>query len=450
MKRLVDHHLRQWKDDAYRKPLLLRGARQVGKTYAVRELGKQYDEFVEINLEKMPHLQNIFEKDLDPVRILRDIMIQIDKQITPGKTLLFFDEIQAAPKAVIALRYFYENMPELHVIAAGSLLDFAIAQVGIPVGRVQSLYIYPLSFMEFLVALKQNRVIEEILKHELNQEMSDFIHNHILTFLGEYLALGGMPEVVRCWQSIKNPLKCAEIHSSLIDTYKNDFGKYAKNHQIKYLDLIFNAVPRQLGTKFKYSDVEGGFRKRELSPALDLLQTAGLAHKVYRSACQGFPFGAQVDPFDYKVLFLDIGLSQAILKLKLADWFLSPLIELVNKGSLVEAFVGQEMLTYSNPHIMNDLYYWRKMEPSSQAEVDYVLQEGEHIIPVEVKGGHGKTLKSMHAFLESHRKSPYGIRFSTHNYSEYDRIHSYPLYAIIKATTSRDDAVRRALESLIA
>ncbi len=448
MKRLIDHYLHEWKTSSHRKSLLLRGARQVGKTYAVRELGKHYEDFVEINLEQMPNLVEVFDKNLDPVRILRDIMIQIRKEIIPGKTLLFIDEIQMAPKAVIALRYFYEEMHDLHVIAAGSLLDFAIAQVGVPVGRVQSLYMHPLSFMEFLAALGSTLIIEEILRHDLDEEISEVIHNHILSMLGEYLALGGMPEVVRCWQNIKNPLKCTDIHSSIIDTYKQDFGKYAKRHQVKYLDLIFDAIPRQLGEKFKYSAVEGEFKKRELAPALDLLDTAGLAHKVYSSSSQGFPLGAQTNPFDYKVIFLDVGLAEAVLKLNLAEWFLNPVKEFVNKGALTESFVGQELMAYSNPQRKSDLYYWHKERPS-QAEVDYVLQKGEQIVPVEVKAGHGRTLMSLHKFLETHDKATYGVRFSTQNYSIYQKIHSYPLYAIVKAVTSVDDEIRRAIESLI-
>lgn len=448
MKRLIEWYLKEWKDDAYRMPLLLRGARQVGKTYVVRQFGKSFPHFIEVNFETQPKLKNIFEKDLVAERILQDLSLELEKEIIPGKTLLFFDEIQAAPNAIIALRYFYESIPELHIIAAGSLLDFEIAEVGIPVGRVQLLYMFPLSFMEFLLAMGRNLLVKEILDHEINKEMSVVVHDTLLDLVAQYMALGGMPRIVSCWQTIKKARTCASIHSSIIGTYQQDFDKYAKKKQIKYIEKVFDAIPRQLGEKFKYGSIEGEFRKRELAPALDLLETAGLAHKVYRSSCQGFPFGAQVDPLDYKVLFLDVGLSQASLKFNIKNWFLSPHTELVNKGGLVEAFVGQEILAYSNPSIKNDLYYWRKEKPS-QAEIDYVLQENEHIIPIEVKGGHGKTLKSMHAFLESHVQAPYGIRFSTHNYSLYDKIHSYPLYAISRVLTLADDEMRSALELLL-
>ncbi len=447
MKRTIDYYLRQWKDDAYRMPLLLRGARQVGKTYAVRQLGKLFPQFIEINFEAQPTLKSIFEKDLLAERILRDLSLELDKEIVPGKTLLFFDEIQAAPNAIIALRYFYETMPKLHIIAAGSLLDFTSAQVGIPVGRVELLYMFPLSFMEFLAAIDRNLLLREILTHTINKEISETVHNTMLELVGQYMALGGMPRIVECWQQLKKPRKCASLHSSIIHTYRQDFDKYAKKKQIKYIEKVFESIPRQLGEKFKYSQIEGEFRKRELSPALDLLETAALAHKVYQSSCQGFPFGSQIDPFDYKVIFLDVGLSQASLKFNIASWFLNPLSQLINKGGLVEAFIGQEILAYSDPQVKNDLYYWHKERPS-QAEIDYVLQAGEYIIPIEVKGGRGKTLKSMHSFLETHSQAPYGIRFSAHNYSLYEKIHSYPLYAVSKVLTLADEEMRNALEEL--
>ena len=180
MKRIIDSYLLSWKHDAHRQPLLLRGARQVGKTFAVRELGNTYPEFVEINLESMRRAHAAFDKDLEPAAILSDLSMIIKKTIDPSKTLLFIDEIQAKPEALTALRYFYEKMPELHIIAAGSLLDFAIEQVGIPVGRVQSLYLYPLSFIEFLAALEEHQIIEAILAHDAAQEISTIVHERAL------------------------------------------------------------------------------------------------------------------------------------------------------------------------------------------------------------------------------------------------------------------------------
>ncbi len=290
MRRIVDHYLNHWMKGPRRKPLLLRGARQVGKTYAARHLGTKFASFVEINLELNLQARTVFAKDLDPHRIIRDLSIVAGQKIIPGKTLLFLDEIQVYPNILTALRYLYEMIPELHVIAAGSLLDFAIEQVGIPVGRVESLYIYPVSFIEFLA--QTPLLLQEVIDMD-KHALSEVAHNKLLEILGYYLAIGGMPEVVHAWFQTNDPLIIDRIHHQLIDTYKQDFAKYAKKHQVKYVDTVFRAIPQQLGNKFKYARIEGEFRKRELAPALDLLDTAGVAHKIFSSSGQGIPLGAQ-------------------------------------------------------------------------------------------------------------------------------------------------------------
>lgn len=441
MKRFIEAELKGWKNASYRKPLLLRGARQVGKTYVVQQFGKQFFSFVEINCESQPDVRLIFEKDLDAQRIMRDLSLFTKKQIIPGQTLLFIDEIQTTPNAITALRYFYEQIPELHVIAAGSLLDFAIEQIGIPVGRVESLYLYPMSFLEFLLAMENDILVQEILSHPVDKPMSEPVHNKIFSLLGEYIAIGGMPGVVECWLETKDATRCFALHHALIDTYRQDFGKYAKKFQIKYVDLVFKTIPQQLGRKFKYSNIEGDYRKRELSPSLDLLVTAGVAHIVLQSSGQGIPLWAHVDPQCYKAIFLDIALSQALLGLDLEAWFLNPMQQFVNKGEIIEAFVGQELLAYANPHAKSQLFYWQRNAPSSSAEVDYLMQSGENIIPIEVKGGTGTTLKSLHLFLESHPQTPFGIRFSTQNYSKHDNLQSFPLYAVAAITNLFKKAV---------
>ena len=448
MKRLIDHYLLEWKDSHYRKPLLLRGARQVGKTYAIRQLGKTYKSFVEVNFEITTPAKDIFEYDLEPERIIRDLSLLIKEQIIPGKTLLFFDEIQDSPRVLTALRYFYEKMPELHVVAAGSLLDFTIQSVGIPVGRVQSLYMYPLSFFEFLCACGYEIVAQEILRGNFNAPLSDVIHHQLLKLFGEYCAIGGMPEAVMLWKKTKNPLLCFEVHHTLIDTYRQDFGKYAEKFQIKYLTTLFNAIPRFLGTRFKYSAIEGEYRKRELAPCLDLLVTAGVVHSVTRSAGNGVPLGAEVDFENFKLIFIDAALGQSLLGLDLGSWFLTPHQEFVNKGAVIEAIIGQELLAYAHPSHRSLLFYWARNAPGSEAEIDYLITEQNKVVPVEVKSGAGSTLKSMHMFLESHKNSPYGLRFSTQNYSVHEKIHSYPLYAV--ATVAKDHGQdRKAYESLL-
>jgi uncharacterized protein len=448
MKRLIDHFLLQWKHSDWRQPLLLRGARQVGKTYSVRQLGATYSNFVEINLEDESEAATIFEGDFDPIKICTKLSSISGQPIIPGKTLLFLDEIQAVPRAITALRYFYEKMPELHVIAAGSLIDFAIHQVGVPVGRIQFMYMYPLSFIEFLMATGHTMLTQDIIKHSPEEEFFGGAHNKLLELLGIYLAFGGMPAVLYRWTQTNDPIGCAEVHNHLLAAYRQDFEKYARTKQVKYVELVFRHVPIQLGRKFKYSAVDGDYRKRELAPALDLLATAGVVHRVYHSAGQGIPLGAQINPQDYKFIFLDVGLAQAELKLNIAQWLLNPEKEIVNKGSLVEAFVGQELLAYSQLTNNEELFYWHK-EASSPAEIDYLIQINYKVVPVEVKAGLGRTLKSMQTFLASHAKSTYGIRFSSQNYSVHNNIHSYPLYAIAKVMSDDNPNIRGAINKLM-
>ncbi len=448
MKRLVDHFLIEWKNRAERKPLLLRGARQVGKTHAVRMLGKKFDFFLEINLESNQLARKIIEKDLDVDRIMFQLSEFLEQPIVPGKTLLFFDEIQNVPQALIALRYFYEKVPALHVIAAGSLLDFAIEQVGVPVGRVSTLYMYPLSFLEFLVALGHETWAKSILDLSLIDAMNEAVHEKLVNLVGVYLAIGGMPAAINQWIRTRGSRDVKIIHSELIYAYEQDFGKYAKKHQIKYLNLLFLKAIEQLAQKFMYARI-GEYQKRELAPALELLEKAGLIYKVMYSAGQGIPLGAQADSNIFKIVFLDVGLSQALLKLDIIPWFIEPLNALVNKGQIVEAFVAQELLAYSDPIHKESLFYWNRENRSSEAEVDYLIQLKEQVVPVGVKAGINKRIKSMHIFLETHVQSDYGIRFWPGGAAIEKNIYSYPLYAIIRPLVQDNPYLYQVARSLL-
>lgn len=435
MKRFIDKDLDTWAKEENRKPLLVRGARQVGKTYAVRQLGKKYENFIEINFELFPEYKNLFQQNLDPKRIIKELSYKLAKEIIPKETLLFFDEIQAEPKALLSLRYFFEEIPDLPVIAAGSLLDFAIEEVGIPVGRVMSLYVYPCTFLEFLSALDKAILIDAILDHDIKEPINESLHTQLLELFGEYLAIGGMPEAIVSWKRKREPLACSVIQHSIIDSYRQDFNKYAKNFQIKYVSALFDSIPRLLGKKFMYTAVEGDYRARELIPGLDLLETAGIIRRIYHTAAHHVPLGSEANFKHFKVLFLDCALAQALLGLSMNEWLHNPLQNLSNKGPLVEAAIGQELLGYSYPHIRQQIYYWQRQEKSSQAEVDYVLHQ-DSIIPIEVKGGQSSRLLSLHSFIESHPNSPYGVRFSVKNYGNHDVIRSYPIYAVAAAFKS--------------
>lgn len=443
MKRIIDWHLDAWKNSPKRKPLLLRGARQIGKTYAVRQLGKNFESFVEINFELIPEAKNIFEKDLQPDRILLELSLLSQKDIEPGKTLLFLDEVQAAHKSILALRYFYELKPDLHVVAAGSLLDFAIEEIGMPVGRVSSLYVYPLSFMEFLAATNHSKFIKTILAET---ELSDALHGNLLNLLAQYLVIGGMPEAVKAWVETKDPRASYESQNSLIDTYRQDFAKYAKKHQIPYLEVFLEQIHYFIGKQFKYSAIHGEYKKRELAPCLQLLKKANVVHQITHTSGHGLPLGAEANLDKFKLIWLDVGLSQTLLGLDITSWFLNPDKELINRGTIAEAFVGQELLVYSSPKTKTNLYYWKRESPGSLAEIDYLYDFQGKVLPIEVKSGHGSTLRSLHKFLEEHTNAKIGWRLWSGNYVFHENIASKPLYAV--ATLAHAEQIE-ALKSLI-
>lgn len=434
--RIIDSHLENWIKDEDRKPLIMRGSRQVGKTFAVRKLGQSFQKFVSVNFESQPEIKAIFEQDLNPERIVLELSLTLGKPITPKDTLLFFDEIQEAPRALIALRYFYEEMPDLHVIAAGSLLDFAIDKIGIPVGRITSLYMHPMSFYEFLKASEEDLILSSIANYSADNPASDIVHKKLLKLVGQYIAIGGMPGVVKTWIATNDPYRCLKVQQSILDSYRQDFQKYAERHQLDPLEMLLGQISYQIGRQFKFSKSFEGYRKRDLTPCLDLMEKSNIIAPVYHTSANGLPLGAEMNLDKFKAIFLDVGLTQRLLGLDLKEWFLNPEQAFINQGSIVEAFVGQELLAYSDPLKRQILYYWHREERGSSAEVDYVRQIGSEIVPIEVKSGTTGTLKSMYEFFREHEKAQYGLRFSARNYSEDGKIRSYPLYAIAEAIRS--------------
>jgi uncharacterized protein len=432
LKRKIYGYLRKWKDSNNRKPLLIRGARQVGKSYIVKEFGKEFEYFADVNFELFPELIKIFENDLHPENLIPKISTAVKCKIEPGRTLLFFDEIQKSPQAITALRYFYELMPELHVIAAGSLIEFVIEKIGIPVGRVRNIYMYPLSFAEFLFATGNEHLYNFVQNHDPLKELDEIFHNKLLSILGEYFAVGGMPEAVQKWIETRNLEDVKLVHNDLIDTYKQDFGKYAKNNKIDFVETVFKAVPRLAGEKFVYSKVDSSARSRDLKTAFDLLEKAGIIHSVTHSASNGFPLGAETKNSMFKAIFLDVALGQTVLKLDAGHWILDPAQTIVNKGNIAEAFVGQELLAYSDYLSKKELFYWVREKRGANAEVDFVDVFEGRIVPIEVKSGTAGKMKSIHQFLKEKSNSESGFHFSERNFSKTEKIHSIPLYAIWK------------------
>ncbi|MBU0456134.1 MAG: DUF4143 domain-containing protein [Pseudomonadota bacterium] len=426
MKRDALETLRAWKDGSLRKPLILRGARQIGKTWIVKELGKQFENFVAIDFEKEKSACNLFKENLVANELLLKIGIYTKNKIVPGKTLLFLDEIQACERAILALRYFYEEIPELHIIAAGSLLDFAIEKIGIPVGRVQFLYLYPLSFGEFLTACDR----QDLRDYVKQQNIDETIHKLIMKELKIYLWLGGMPAVIDYWIQYRDIIGCQTLQDEILEAYKQDFSKYAKKKQIEHIDKVFQSIAVQLGNKFKYVHVDRDIKSTVLKEALSLLVKANVAHLCYHTSGQEQPLGASRNDNMFKAYFLDIGLAQRLLNLSLSDWFLEPL-EIKTLGNMAEQFIAQELLAYASNRIKPQLYYWHREAKNSNAEIDFVTVKNNQIIPIEVKAGATGTLRSLSSFLSSHTKSPYGLKISAHHsFGKMDHVFHIPLYGL--------------------
>lgn len=421
--------LKKWKDETRRKPILLKGARQVGKSWLARELGKTFEVFVEINFEKNPDLCSFFEGNLDTHKITQNIANYFGTTISPGKTLLFLDEIQACPRAILALRYFYEDFPGLHVISAGSLLEFELRKISVPVGRINIIYIYPMSFAEYLTASGQGKLRAMLRENEcaplplpIHQKLSEEIRNYVI--------LGGMPEVMEDFLENRDFGRCRDIQTGLIETYRSDFHKYARRHQVKYLQRVFDSVPLQLGNKFKYSRVSSDIKSRELGDALELLEMAGIVYKVYHTSANGIPLRAEIEPKRFKVLFFDIGLAQRLLKLDYRPLILKPEhVSQVNDGAAAELLAGLELIAYQDFRENAELYYWHREAKSSNAEVDYVISISSDIVPVEVKSSSRGRMRSLQTFREL-KKSRWAIKISGFNFSFFEKVQTIPFYAI--------------------
>ena len=411
-------------------PLLLRGARQVGKTFIVEQFGREnFDRVIIINFELQPELISCFE-NLDPTEIINKIYLLTQQKVIPQKTLLFLDEIQDCPNAIRALRYFKEKLPQQHVIGAGSLLEITLndAEFRMPVGRIQSLYLKPLSFKEFLVSSGNPQLREWIENLNFQAKPDTSVHQHLLKLIREYMILGGMPAVLKDYFSTHDQSNCQMIQTGLLSTYRQDFGKYAKKSDHRYLQKLFERIPGLVGEIFKYSKVDPDIKSRDLKHALYMLENAGLIYPVYSSAASGLPLSSLINAKKFKVLFLDIGLVMRSTKLDTA-LLKNEDVLLINRGMLAEQFVGQEMLAYLSRLDEGDLFFWSRDQKSSTAEVDYVTAVDDKIIPIEVKAGTTGYLKSLKLFMKE-RNSVTGIRVSQFPMSFYEGILSLPLYMV--------------------
>lgn len=429
--RQIDKYLVEWKDDRYRKPLLIRGARQIGKSSAARNFGKSFKYFVEINLEREQELKELFGKNIDVKKICSQLSVLKHTPIVAGETLLFIDEIQESERAISSLRYFYEDYPELHVIAAGSLLEFALRELSsFGVGRITSLYMYPFSFDEFLCATGQEMLLEYKRKEAgCSNPLPLAFHNELVNNLRIYYLTGGMPEAVKYWQETRDLLHISRIHNNIINTYQDDFSKYKSRISPLLLRNTLISAAKQAGGKFVYSQVEDGVSTEKVKEALQLLSLAGIVIPVTHTAANGIPLGAEVNTKFQKYLMADIGLMQSVLKISPNEILLSNNVDFVNKGGIAEMFVGLELIKYASPFTPPELFYWQRQEKGAQSEIDYVIERNQQIIPIEVKAGTRGSMQSLRIFMNL--KHPVcGIRTCLENFGFYDNIKVFPLYAV--------------------
>jgi len=431
-KRKIDCALQEWKTDERHKPLLLRGARQIGKTTAVRNLGKSFANFVEINFENRSNanVKSVFKQHSDPHIICSKLSARYNKPIAPGETLLFLDEVQECPEAISALRFFYEEMPELHVIAAGSLLEFALEELSsFGVGRIDSMFMHPFSFSEFLNANGYETWAKLIEEASPENPLFDALHEEIIEQLKNFLIIGGMPEVVVEFVKSRDFLKCQKILNNLLRSFQTDFAKYKKRVPATRINEVFNSVAQQAEGKFVYERVSQELNNGQVKNSLELLIMAGLCYQVTHTSAKGIPLGANINPKYRRIIPFDTGIYQRILNLNISDILLASDLDTINKGAVAEIFVGCELKKSVSCDSDDELYYWVREKKNAGAQIDYVIQRSREIIPIEVKSGRGGKMQSMWVFLEE-KKSEYGIRTSLENFSQYDKIKVYPLYAI--------------------
>lgn len=432
MKREVEKELLEWKNKSDRLPLIIRGARQVGKSYTVERFGlTHFSNLLVVNFEEKPVFGSCFET-LEILSILNKLSNLAGVEIVPGKTLLFLDEIQNCLPALKALRYFKEKMPSLHVIAAGSFLEFVFEEekeLSFPVGRVQFLNMKPLSFKEYLIAIGQEGLCNAIETTSVEKPFPELLHEHLVRFVRDFFFVGGMPAVVTQFIQHHSYLQCQRTQASILDFYQLDLAKYARKNQYKNLHLLFRRIPEFVGQHFKFSkiDPEAANPARDYKEALHKLELARLVHRVHSSDGNGPPLFAGMDSKKFKVFYLDIGLLQYALELDEADR-LSTLSD-IHRGTLAEQFVAQELLAYVDPYLDRHLFFWERDKQGSTAEVDFLVNVAGRIIPIEVKAGKSGKIKSLQIFLAT-KSTQVGVKISEAPLSFEKGVLCLPFYLI--------------------
>ena len=408
MKRLIEKKLLSWKNSKRRKPLILRGARQIGKTWIIKHFGdRHYKNIVTIDFERERELHSFFEKSLDPIVIKQSIEITKKIKIIPEETLLFFDEIQSCPRAIMALRYFYEEMNEIHVIAAGSLLEFALSTISFPVGRVQFLNMYPMTFAEYLMAT-ENQTALDIINSE-PEKLPGQIHDSLLSELRTYFFIGGMPESIKVFIQTGSMADSFDVHKELISTFQDDFSKYAPYADKNCLNDVFKNVAKNIGNQIKYTHLSESFSSPTIKKAFETLLNAKIIKKIPSLNNITPPFNLNISLKKFKTLLLDIGLWQHLSGISDYLEFIQSDLSSSYRGALAEQFVGQELICAND----GEICYWARDKKGSSAEIDYLVTISGKPYPIEVKSGKAGSLKSMHMILKKYPDCSFGIVFST-------------------------------------
>lgn len=418
--------LEQWKNSPHRKPLILRGARQVGKTWLMQEFGrKNYSRCAYISMDENERMESVFRDAFRVERILQALEIEVGFKITPGDTLIIFDEIQEIPRAVKALKYFCEQAPEYHIMAAGSLLGIALHEgTSFPVGKVDFCDLYPMSFKEFLLACGQQR-FTELMERQDYQMMASF-KTELTDYLKLYYYIGGMPEAVQAYIETKDLKKVSEVQNKLLMAYENDLSKHAPAETVTKIRMLWNSVPTQLARenkKFIYGLVREGARAREYEVAITWLMDVGLVYKVNRVTKPDFPLRAYQDFSAFKLFVLDVGLLGAMSRLNARIILEGDSLFEEFKGALTEQYVLQQLIVNEE----NDIFYWSS--PKGTGEIDFLVQMDDKIVPVEVKAEENLQAKSLRSFVQKYNME-YAVRTSMSDYREQEWMVNYPLYCI--------------------
>ena len=431
MYRIAIEKLYQWKESKRRKPLIIEGARQVGKTWLMKEFGeKAYQDTIYINFDSNSRMSELFSEDLNVDRLIMGIELYAGKKIDPDHTLLIFDEVQEVPKALSSLKYFYENAPQYHIVCAGSLLGIALhGGTSFPVGKVDFLNLYPLSFKEFLMATTGER-FAELLENQDYQMVNAFKQTFI-DALKQYYFVGGMPEAVESFVEEKDFNEVREIQKRILSAYEQDFSKHAPIEIVPKIRMVWNSIPSQLAKenkKFIYGLVREGGRAKEYETAIMWLCDCGLIHKVSRVNAAGLPLKAYEDLKAFKMFLVDVGLLGCMTGLRQRTLLDGNELFTEFKGALTEQYVCQQLKTIQDL----DIYYYTNDRGS--CEVDFVVDTGEEIVPLEVKAEINLKAKSLKNYHEKYNP-PISIRTSMADYKKEDWIVNLPLYAIEEIKT---------------